>query len=226
MSSGRVTVNCGRATRANGGALGSQDRKDGILHLQSPKSWLPCWLWHSLGNHLQTDAIPTANFPYFFGGRSLRRLEGAGIELSSVQLVHKFAGTLSNTMIHKQFKNDKKGFGKFGPLAEGRGVSSLGVTVAYRTEKAQIPNSAGESAGKSAGKRRTARGLPVSSLLGIWAFSVLWQVTVIPILVFVRVWPFKVHAPYTLSTDDLGHFSRSNDFRGKPSILEVGKSML
>ena len=47
------------------------------------------------------------------------------IELSSAQLVHKFAATLSNTMIHKQFKNDKKGFGKFGPLAEGRGVSIL-----------------------------------------------------------------------------------------------------
>ena len=60
----------------------------------------------------------------FLGARSLRRLEGAGIELSSVQLVHKFAATLSNTMIHKQFKNDKKGFGKFGPLAEGRGVST------------------------------------------------------------------------------------------------------
>ena len=59
------------------------------------------------------------------GGRSLRRLEGAGIELSSAQLVHKFAATLSNTMIHKQFKNDKKGFGKFGPLTEGRGVSNL-----------------------------------------------------------------------------------------------------
>ena len=42
-----------------------------------------------------------------------------------MQLVHKFAATLSNTMIHKQFKNDKKGFGKFGPLAEGRGVSTL-----------------------------------------------------------------------------------------------------
>ena len=52
-------------------------------------------------------------------------MEGAGIELSSVQLVHKFAATLSNTMIHKQLKNDKKGFGKFGPLAEGRGVSTL-----------------------------------------------------------------------------------------------------
>ena len=52
-------------------------------------------------------------------------MEGAGIELSNVQLVHKFAPTLSKTMIHKQFKTDKKGFGKFGPLAEGRGVSSL-----------------------------------------------------------------------------------------------------
>ena len=46
-----------------------------------------------------------------------------------MQLVHKFAATLSNTMIHKQFKNDKKGFGKFGPLAEGRGVSNLGGIV-------------------------------------------------------------------------------------------------
>ena len=45
-----------------------------------------------------------------------------------MQLVHKFAATLSNTMIHKQFKNDKKGFGKFGPLAEGRGVSILDDT--------------------------------------------------------------------------------------------------
>ena len=36
--SGRVTVNCGRSTKANGGALGSQDRKDGMLHFQSPKS--------------------------------------------------------------------------------------------------------------------------------------------------------------------------------------------
>ena len=64
-------------------------------------------------------------FHSFLGGRSLRRLEGARIELSSVQLVHKFAATLSNTMIHKQFKNDKKDFGKFGPLAAGRGVSKL-----------------------------------------------------------------------------------------------------
>ena len=125
MFSGCVTVSCGRSTKANGGALGSQDRKDGMLHLQFPKSWLPCWLWHPPGNHLQTDTIPTTNFPYYFWGRGLRRLEGAGIELSSVQLVHKFAATLSNTMIHKQFKNDKKGFGQFGPLAEGRGVSSL-----------------------------------------------------------------------------------------------------
>ena len=69
--------------------------------------------------------IPTTNVPDYFGGRNLRRLEGAGIELSSVQLVHKFAATLSNTMIHKQFKHDKKGLGKFGPLAEGRGVSML-----------------------------------------------------------------------------------------------------
>ena len=38
VSSGRVTVNCGRSTKANGGALGSQDRKDGMLHLQSRKS--------------------------------------------------------------------------------------------------------------------------------------------------------------------------------------------
>ena len=60
----------------------------------------------------------------------MRRLEGAGIELSSVQLAHKFAATLSNTIIHKQFKNDKKGFGKFGPLAEGRGVSTLQAKVA------------------------------------------------------------------------------------------------
>ena len=60
------------------------------------------------------DTIPITNFPYCLGGRSLRRLEGAGIELSSVQLVHKFAATLSNTVI------------QFGPLAEGRGVSSLG----------------------------------------------------------------------------------------------------
>ena len=44
-----------------------------------------------------------------------------------MQLVHKFAATLFNTMIHKQFKNDKKGFGKFGPLAEGRGVSTLNL---------------------------------------------------------------------------------------------------
>ena len=101
MSSGRVTVNCGRSTRANGGGVESQDRKDGMLHLQSPKSWLPCWLWHPLGNHLQTDTIPIANFPEYLGGWSLRKLEGAGIELSSVQLVHKFAVTLSNTMIHK-----------------------------------------------------------------------------------------------------------------------------
>ena len=64
-------------------------------------------------------------FSILFWGRSLKRLEGAGIELSSVQLVHKFAATLSNTMIHKQFKNDKRGFGKFGPLAEGRRVSRL-----------------------------------------------------------------------------------------------------
>ena len=68
--------------------------------------------------------IPITNLPYYLGG-SLRRLEGAGIELSSVQLVHKFAATLSNTMIHKQFNNDKKGFRKFGPLAEGREVSNL-----------------------------------------------------------------------------------------------------
>ena len=38
VSSGRVTVNCGRSTKANGGALGSQDQIDGMLHLQSPKS--------------------------------------------------------------------------------------------------------------------------------------------------------------------------------------------
>ena len=38
VCSGRVTVNCGRSTRAIGGALGSQDRKDGMLHLQYPKS--------------------------------------------------------------------------------------------------------------------------------------------------------------------------------------------
>ena len=38
VSAGRVTVNCGRPTRANGGALGSQDRKDRMLLLQSPKS--------------------------------------------------------------------------------------------------------------------------------------------------------------------------------------------
>ena len=42
-----------------------------------------------------------------------------------MQLAHKFAATLSNTMVHKQFKNDKKGFVKFGFLAEGRGVSNL-----------------------------------------------------------------------------------------------------
>ena len=55
----------------------------------------------------------------------MRRLEGARMELSSVQLVHKFAATLSNTMIYKQFNNDKKGFGRFGPFAGGRGVSNL-----------------------------------------------------------------------------------------------------
>ena len=71
------------------------------------------------------------NFPYYLGGSCLRRLESARIELSSVQLVHKFAATLSNTMIHKQFKNDKKGFGKFGPLAEGRGVSTLGEDLRF-----------------------------------------------------------------------------------------------
>ena len=69
--------------------------------------------------------MPTTNFPYYLRGRGLRRLEGAGIELSNVQLVHKFAATLSNTMIHKQFKNDKKGFWQIGPLAEGRGVLTL-----------------------------------------------------------------------------------------------------
>ena len=83
------------------------------------------------GIPLETICRPTQfQLPIFhiiFGGRSLRRLEGAGIELSSAQLVHKFAATLSNTMIHKQFKNDKKGFGKFGPLAEGRGVSRLAL---------------------------------------------------------------------------------------------------
>ena len=83
------------------------------------------------GIFLETICRPTQfqrpNFHIIFGGRSLRRLEGAGIELSSVQLVHKFAATLSNTMIHKQIKNDKKGFGKFGPLAEGRGVSSIAL---------------------------------------------------------------------------------------------------
>ena len=49
------------------------------------------------------------------------------MELSSLQLVHKFAATLSNTMIHKQFKNysEKKGFGKFGPLVKGREVSTF-----------------------------------------------------------------------------------------------------
>ena len=46
---------------------------------------------------------------------SLRRVEGAGMERSSVRLVHKFATTPSNTMIRKRFHNDKKGFGKFGP---------------------------------------------------------------------------------------------------------------
>ena len=118
-------MNCGRSTRANGGGLGSQDRKDGMLHLQSPKSWLPCWLWHPLGNHQQTDTIPITNFPYYLGGRSLRRLEGAGIELSSVQLVHKFAATLSNTMIHKQFKNDKNGFWQIWALSRGpRGLNN------------------------------------------------------------------------------------------------------
>ena len=46
---------------------------------------------------------PNSNYQFSIlsWGRSLRRLEGAGIELSSVQLVHKFAATLSNT---------KKGF--------------------------------------------------------------------------------------------------------------------
>ena len=76
-----------------------------------------------------------SNFPFYLGGRSLRRLEGAGIELSSVQLVHKFAATLPNTMIHKQFKNDKKGFGKFGPLAEGRGVSNLAPQLSTRRDR-------------------------------------------------------------------------------------------
>ena len=45
------------------------------------------------------------------GGRSLRRVRSAGMELSSAQLVHKFAATLLNTMIHKRF-NDKQGFCK------------------------------------------------------------------------------------------------------------------
>ena len=43
-----------------------------------------------------------ASFPYFSGGRNLRKLEGAGMELSSVQLVRKFAATLSNTMIRQK----------------------------------------------------------------------------------------------------------------------------
>ena len=38
-------------------------------------------------------------------------------------------------MIHKQFKNDKKGFGKFGPLAEGRGVSTLACHQALEQMK-------------------------------------------------------------------------------------------
>ena len=42
------------------------------------------------------------------GGGSLRRVEGARMELSSVQLVRKFAATLLNTMVHKPFNNDKR----------------------------------------------------------------------------------------------------------------------
>ena len=45
----------------------------------------------------------------------MRKLESAGIEFSSVQLVHKFAATLSNTMIHKYFKNDKRVLANLGP---------------------------------------------------------------------------------------------------------------
>ena len=58
-----------------------------------------------------------------------------------MQLVHNFVATLSNTMIHKQFKNDKKGFGKFGPLAEGRGVSTLGpLSLSTLTSRSTGPS--------------------------------------------------------------------------------------
>ena len=44
----------------------------------------------------------------------------------------------------------------------------LGIpTTCYRTEKAQIPKSAGESAGKSAGKKETAGGTAGSSAISL-----------------------------------------------------------
>ena len=67
------------------------------------------------GIPLQTICRPTQFQVPILGGRSLRRLESAGIELSSVQLVHKFAATLSNTLIHKQFKIIKRVLANLGP---------------------------------------------------------------------------------------------------------------
>ena len=118
VSSRCVTVNCGRSTKQMMGLWGFRTGRMAccIFNLQShdyrADSGIP----------LETICRPTQfQLPIFqiILGEEAEEAGRCRTELSSVQLVHKFAATLSNTTIHKQFKNDKKGFWQIWALSRG-----------------------------------------------------------------------------------------------------------
>ena len=82
------------------------------------------------------DKVPITSFSILSCGEEFEEGGSCWDGALKCDLVHK-AATLWNIMIHKWFKNDTKGFGKFGPLTEGQGVSKLNSEPKFQTFEVQ-----------------------------------------------------------------------------------------